>query len=478
VRRDSYQLAALAVMSALLPLLGFEYLSQRPEVDLYIPAPLEHFSIVSAASLLAGVAATATGIAAQRQRNLQLMFLAMAYMSLGFVFALHGLSTPGFLLDVTALPAVTSPLSVVLTAVWMALSTVSTGARGMRWVSRWYSGLVPAWAAVLILLIIVSLAQPHWWETVALLLRPWSGAATAITGALLLWTGMAYWRAYHESGFPLAKAVVYASGWLAVSMWIMVRGALWHLSWWTYHFLLLFATAAVVWGVLRQYAEGHYLSGSVRGLFRADPLARFETAMSDSVRALVLATEIRDPYTAGHSYRVTLTALRIGEAMGLSREQLRALAQGGLVHDVGKIRVPDHILNKPGPLTPEERRIIEEHPITGYEMCSRLGFMPDELAVIRHHHERWDGTGYPDGLKGEEIPLLARILAVADVYDALTSRRAYREPWTHEQAREYVLAGAGTQFDPRCAAVWAQLTADGPPEYVAKAPVRLQEAAE
>jgi len=200
--------------------------------------------------------------------------------------------------------------------------------------------------------------------------------------------------------------------------------------------------------------------------------------MSDSVRALVLATEIRDPYTAGHSYRVTLTALRIGEAMGLSREQLRALAQGGLVHDVGKIRVPDHILNKPGPLTPEERRIIEEHPITGYEMCSRLGFMPDELAVIRHHHERWDGTGYPDGLKGEEIPLLARILAVADVYDALTSRRAYREPWTHEQAREYVLAGAGTQFDPRCAAVWAQLTADGPPEYVAKAPVRLQEAAE
>jgi len=477
VRRDSIQLAILAVSSSLLPFLGFEFLVRQPQLDLHHPGPLAHFYVVSAAALLAAVAATAAGLAAQRQRNLQVLFLSLAFMSLGFVFALHGLSTPGFLLNVTALPAITSPLSVVLTAVWMALSTIPTGSRSVQWLSRWYTWLVPVWAGLMLLLNAVSLVRPHWWDVFPLHESPLSMWATGITAALLAWCGISYWRAYRDSGFPVAKAVVYASGWLAVSMWIMVRGTLWNLSWWSYHFLLLAATAVMAWGVLKQFAEGHSLAGSVRGLFRPDPLGRFESVMSDSVRALVLATEMRDPYTAGHSYRVTLMALKIGEAMGLKADQLRALAQGGLVHDVGKIRVPDHILNKPGPLTPEERRIIEEHPVTGYEMCSRLGFMPEELAVIRHHHERWDGGGYPDGLRGTEIPLLARIVAVADVYDALTSRRAYREPWTHEQAREYVLANAGSQFDPECAAVWAKLTASGPPELAAKPQLRLQEAA-
>jgi len=479
VRRDSFRLAALAAITALLPLLLFEYLVRRPELDRSFPAPLGHFYIVSAAALLAGLVATAAGLAAQRQRNLQIMFLCMAFMSLGFLFALHGLATPGFLLNVTALTALSSPLSLVVTALWITLSTVPTGARAVRWLSRWHSALVPTWAVLLALFIALSMAFPHWWDVgVPLQQGPVGSVVTAIAIGLFIWTGFNYWQAYRESGFPVAKAVVYASGWLAVSLWIMVRGQLWNASWWTYHFLLLGATAVMAWGVLRQYAEGRYLAGSVRALFRSDPLARFESVVSDSVRALVLATEMRDPYTAGHSYRVTLTALRIGEAMGLSGEQLRALAQGGLVHDVGKLRVPDHILNKPGPLTPEERRIIEEHPVTGYEMCSRLGFMPDELAVIRHHHERWDGQGYPDRLRGTEIPLLARILAVADVYDALTSRRAYREPWTHEQAREYVLANAGTQFDPECVAVWARLMEADQQEQSSAARLRLREATE
>lgn len=123
-----------------------------------------------------------------------------------------------------------------------------------------------------------------------------------------------------------------------------------------------------------------------------------------------------------------LTALRLGRAMGLPPEQLRALAQGGIIHDVGKIEVPDQILNKPGRLTDEERSVVERHPVTGYEVCKRLGFLTEELGIIRHHHEKWDGTGYPDRLQGAQIPLLARILAISDVYDALTSTNSTASP--------------------------------------------------
>jgi len=473
VRRDSYRLAGMAVISSLVPLLVFEYLLWNPDRDYLLYAPVPHFYVVAAASLVAGVAATVAGVVAERQRNLQVMFLSMAFMSLGFIFALHGLAVPGFLLEAEALSDISGPLSLLLTAFWIAVSMVSTGARGVRWISRWHSWLVPAWAAVMLVVVVASVLRPGFWDIFPIPGGPLHVLVSAVSIGLFAWSGVSYMRVYRETGSPVAKAVVYAAGWLAASQWVVLRGSFWHLSWWLHHFLLLGASAVTTWGVWRQYAHGDSLMRSVAALFRSDALSRFETGMPDNVRALVLATEMRDPYTAGHSYRVTVMALRMGQAMGLAPGQLRALAQAGLVHDVGKLRLPDHILNKPGPLTPEERRIIEEHPVTGYEICSRLGFMPEELEVIRHHHERWDGTGYPDGLKGEEIPLLARILAVADVYDALTSRRAYREPWSHEQAREYVLAGAGTQFDPHCVAVFAQLTASGPPEPASPKRVRL-----
>src|SRR5690606_2982000 len=144
-------------------------------------------------------------------------------------------------------------------------------------------------------------------------------------------------------------------------------------------------------------------------------------------------TETKDAYTAGHNYRVTVYALKLGEEMGLSSTQLKSIALGGLVHDVGKLYVPDYVLNKPGKLSTEERKLIENHPVDGYNMCKQIGFMLEELAIIRSHHEKWNGTGYPDQLAGEEIPLVARVIAVADVYDALTSSRSYRKAMSHEE---------------------------------------------
>lgn len=197
-------------------------------------------------------------------------------------------------------------------------------------------------------------------------------------------------------------------------------GEVWRLSWWLYHFLMLGSVTAILIGLILQYGANKSFIGAIKALFTMDPVERITNSISPSVKALVLATESRDLYTAGHNFRVTMYALRLADAIGMDPEQLRALAQGSIVHDVGKINIPDSILNKPGKLDMDERKVIEQHPLKGYEMCKNLGFMKEELNIIRNHHERWDGKGYPDGLK-DQIPILSRIVAVVDVYDALTS---------------------------------------------------------
>ena len=159
---------------------------------------------------------------------------------------------------------------------------------------------------------------------------------------------------------------------------------------------------------------------------------------------------------------MAVAALRLGQELRLSPSQLRALAVGSLVHDVGKIEVSDTILNKPGKLTQEERLAIQQHPISGHRICSLLGFMNEELEIVRFHHERWDGTGYPDRLAGESIPLLARVVAIVDVYDALTSTRSYRHAMRHEEARDIILDQAGQAFDPKLVEVWDRLNAESP----------------
>ncbi len=271
-------------------------------------------------------------------------------------------------------------------------------------------------------------------------------------------------RAYRYARQPLQLSLSLASAWLMVAQIIATTSTVWRLSWWLYHFLLLAAVLAMLYGLVRyQTSSGSWLSG-LQALFHADPLERLARGLSPGLASLVTATEVRDAYTAGHGRRVAELAIRIGQMMDLPPEALRALAQGGWIHDLGKIGIPDHILNKPGALTPEERALIEAHPEHGYRIAVGLGTLADELDLIRYHHERWDGGGYPSGLRGPQIPVLARILAIADVYDALTSRRAYREPWTPERALAHIRSGAGSHFDPVCVAAFEQLIAAGGPE--------------
>ena len=165
------------------------------------------------------------------------------------------------------------------------------------------------------------------------------------------------------------------------------------------------------------------------------------------VRALALALEARDPYTKGHSDRVKLLCRRIAQEMNLPITKIEELERAATLHDIGKIAVSNAILDKSGPLTPHEFTQIQLHPEKSVELMRMIPNPGDTLLAIRHHHERMDGKGYPDGLAGDDIPLCARILAVADAYDALTSERSYRQAYSHEEALRILMAGVGIQWD-------------------------------
>jgi putative two-component system response regulator len=150
--------------------------------------------------------------------------------------------------------------------------------------------------------------------------------------------------------------------------------------------------------------------------------------------SLALTIEAKDPYTEGHCDRLSKYSVALGEKLGLPEELRVALRRGGLIHDIGKLAVPEQILLKPGPLTPEERKIMEEHTVIGERICAPLRSFRHVLPIIRHHHERQDGSGYPDGLKGQQVPLTARILQITDIYDALTTDRPYRKALSVEKA--------------------------------------------
>jgi HD-GYP domain-containing protein (c-di-GMP phosphodiesterase class II) len=163
--------------------------------------------------------------------------------------------------------------------------------------------------------------------------------------------------------------------------------------------------------------------------------------------ALAAAAEAKDAYTESHPQRVANSALHLGTRLGFQESDLIALYRGGLIHDIGKIGVPDAILRKPGPLNAEEERQMRAHPIIGESIVKPLASAADILPIIRHHHERFDGGGYPDGLSGHRIPLLARIVSVCDAYDALASDRPYRARRQPQEAIETLMRGAGQQWD-------------------------------
>jgi len=195
-----------------------------------------------------------------------------------------------------------------------------------------------------------------------------------------------------------------------------------------------------------------------------------ERSSFEAIESLNATVDAKDPYTAGHSVRVQRIAVAIGVQLGLTEDELDSLGYAGLFHDIGKIAVPDAILSKPAPLTEDEWRLIRRHPIDGAEIAGRLGRLRGTVPLIRHHHERWDGSGYPDGLARETIPLAASVVGIADAWDAMTTDRPYRSAMSDEEAAREIRDGSGTQFAPLVVAAFFTTSAARPEQAAAGQP--------
>ena len=220
------------------------------------------------------------------------------------------------------------------------------------------------------------------------------------------------------------------------------------LAWWLGHGLevagVLLVGAPVAADLFRS-SPSRPLAGDLSG---AELVSAEEAFLGSQVGGLMRLLAEKDAYTEGHTRRVALLAVAVGEQLGLAPARLRELATGGLLHDIGKLSVPDDVLQKPGALDEEEYALVQRHAVWGDTLLGHLGFSPRVRLLVRGHHERLDGSGYPDG--ATLLSLETRVLAVCDVYDALRSERVYREAWSHERAIGLLREEAGTAFDGRC----------------------------
>ena len=186
--------------------------------------------------------------------------------------------------------------------------------------------------------------------------------------------------------------------------------------------------------------------------------------MLSGITSLIAALEARDHYTSGHSHAVSAIVEKMAVKIGMPTEDVESVSIAGKLHDLGKIGVPDSILLKPGKLTNEEFNLVKEHPVVGVNILGNISSLSNVIPAIRHHHERFDGKGYPDGIKGDDIPLWARLMAVADTYHALTSDRPYRDGMSLQKAMDIIITARGTQLCPACVDLFVELIAEIPPE--------------
>jgi putative nucleotidyltransferase with HDIG domain len=267
--------------------------------------------------------------------------------------------------------------------------------------------------------------------------------------------GVLFWRALRTFRLTQRRAdLLVAVGivWLAAALPAALLLDYSNLGWWLGHVFEIVGIAAVGFTVAhdlrRGAARSRPLLGDLRG---ADLVAEEEAFLGSHIRALLVALADKDAYTEEHTRRVALRAVQVGEELGLAPERQRELALGGLLHDIGKLSVPDAILKKPGALSEAEFSEVRQHVESGVALLHELGGFSDTVhRLVRSHHERLDGSGYPDRARGHDLSVDVRILAVCDVYDALISTRVYREAWSHERAMTFLRQAADTTFDADC----------------------------
>jgi putative nucleotidyltransferase with HDIG domain len=414
-----------------------------------------HLIVMVVASSIAAVASIALALAGVRTRDARSLISGGAFGAMTLLLVIHGLSTPGVLVGPNGLIALAGGSALPVGGAMLALTALPglTRAESLRWPAI---GVV-AFLAVIAVGGAIALADP---AVVPSQPQVGSPLAVALLVAGLCFYGLVALRAVRT--FTLTRrasdlVVVIGVTWLGFALVPALLLQAGSLAWWTGHTLELLGVALVGIPLALDLHRGRPSHPIVGDLPAAALVASQEAFLGPRVRALTVRLEEKDRSTEEHTRRVAELAVAIGDELGLAPGRLRALALGGLLHDVGKLAVPQGVLCKPGALTDEEFAWIRRHPGDGDALLAELGFSHRIRRMVRGHHERLDGSGYPDGLAGAQLDLETRILAVADVYDALVSPRVYRDAWPPHRALELLYGGVGEHFDARCVHALARL---------------------
>jgi HD-GYP domain-containing protein (c-di-GMP phosphodiesterase class II) len=452
--RPRLPVGVVLLLAALIPTL----LIAVSGTQMFMVAPWLHIVVVGVAGALAVAASVAMSVVAVRRNDAHALWLGMGFSTMATLLVLHALATPGIILPANGLVQIAGALNLPIGGMLLAASGLSVLRRPRR--IKLMLGLQLAVVGELALAggLILAFAP-----VIPSVPAPSTFAANVIFAlgasplALLAWrAARTYLLTRRRADLIVAHGVV----WLIGAQYGLLHFSMMQAGFWAAHILEVGGIGMV--GIpaaldLRHAVGSRPLSGDLR----AGHLVEHEEAfLGGRVRAILLRLGEKDPSTEGHTRRVALLAVAIGERLGLPEGRLRQLALGGLLHDVGKLSVPNEILNKPGRLTDAEFAEIRRHPGAGRELLNELGgFPPLVLDLVESHHERLDGDGYPNHVAAAELDLAVRILTVADVYDALTADRVYREAWPSERALTLLADEAGRAFDPECVAALREIVA-------------------
>jgi putative nucleotidyltransferase with HDIG domain len=417
-----------------------------------------HFYGVGVTAFAAAAAAVALTVIGARRRDGRTVLLGTAFSVMAALLSLHGIATPYFLVGDNGVVSFTGGATLPIGGAILALSAIPRFRRpdGVRPLLVLQGALLALIAAMGV----TAFSAPSLVPGVPEARSPEALALLAVGLAFYALLAYRSFRTFLLTHRHADLLVVVGIAWLAAALPPAMLMTYMELGWWLGHGFELAGIVMVGLPValdLRRGAQSRPLAGDLATV----ELVRSEEAfLGAHVRSLMVSLAEKDEYTEGHSRRVALRAVQVGEELGLSPLRLRELATGGLVHDIGKLSVPNSILRKPGKLAAQEFEVIKRHPEIGFRMLLDLGFSQSVGRLVLDHHERLDGSGYPRGVAGPAMSLEARILAVCDVYDALVSNRVYRDAFSHEDAIGILLGEAGTKLDRRCVTTLVGLMAE------------------
>jgi putative nucleotidyltransferase with HDIG domain len=430
---------------------------------MFMPAMWVHFYGVGVTALVAMAAAVFLMIAGAQQQDARTVVVAGGFALMAALLAVHGLMTPGVLVGMNGLISVTGAATLSVGAAVLALSVLSPFASPAA-IPR----VLAVQAAIGVAIITLSLVGALVPSVVPAVPEPRSTPALLLLAVTLVLYGWLAIRAANT--FLLTRrladlAVVFGLTLLAAATYGALVLTFMDLGWWFGHLFEVLGISIVGASLAYDLHRGRRSRPLVGDLRASEIVASEEAFLGARVRALMVTLAAKDTSTEEHTRRVATLAVEIGEQMGLSRSRLRSMAIGGLLHDIGKLSVPDPILQKPGPLDDDEFAVIKTHPERGRELLEELGGFDESVTrLVLDHHERLDGRGYPRGLHADDLDLATRILAVCDVYDALVSPRVYRDAWPVEKAIAHLQCEAETSFDPRCVTALILVLAGKPSE--------------